>query len=186
MILLFLLFFAYVIGSIPTGWLISRSLGIRDIKTVGSGNIGATNVARICGWQWFLVVFLLDGSKAYFCLLFSALFTSSFYELLLIAFALLLGNTCSLFLQFRGGKGVATFLGLLLFLQPIYTLILIAAWLVFLLLFKAVGIASVGMVLLFPAICIFNGCSAGLLLFSVGVAGWIVWLHKRNIFQFLS
>ncbi len=186
MILISLLIFAYLIGSIPIGWLISRSLGIRDIKTVGSGNIGATNVARVCGWQWFLVVFLLDGSRAYFYLLFSSLFVDSIYELLFIAFALLLGNTCSLFLQFSGGKGVATFLGLLLFLQPIYTIILVASWLLFLLLFKVVGIASVGMMLLFPVICIFNSCSTGLLLFSVGVAGWITWLHKKNISQFLS
>lgn len=185
MILLFALLLAYVVGSIPTGWLIARALGVKDIKSVGSGNIGATNVARVCGWHWFLVVFLLDGAKAYLTLLVASRYSITFSELLLIAFTILLGNTFSLFLNFRGGKGVATFLGILLFIQPHTAVVLLAWWLLFVLLFRTVGIASVCMVILFPVYCIYNGCPSLLILFSVGVSGLIIWLHRKNMYQYL-
>jgi len=180
-----LLVLGYIIGSVPTGWLIARALGIYDIQKVGSGNCGATNVARICGMQWFLVVFFLDALKAYIFLWFSASLLLNQQVIFFLALALLIGNTCSVFLGFTGGKGVATAIGLLFFLHPILTFFLIVSWLVVVLLTKTVGIASTVMMILLPIFSFFNGCSIAFLLFSVIVAGRIIWLHRKNILQFL-
>ena len=97
---------AYLIGAIPTGYLIARLKGVRDIRQHGSGNIGATNVSRLLGIHYFFIIFFLDAGKAF---LFMNTIKPYFPIDYLYFFAgiLLLGNTCSLFLRFRGGKGVA-------------------------------------------------------------------------------
>lgn len=93
---------AYLVGSIPTGYLIAQWAGIADIRKHGSGNIGATNVARLLGVHFFFIVFFIDALKAYCYLRYMQSMTSDVLVHALIAIALLLGNIFSCFLEFRG------------------------------------------------------------------------------------
>src|SRR5690348_15473304 len=102
---------AYLVGAIPTGYLIAKLKGITDIRQHGSGNIGATNVSRILGKHYFFLIFFLDAGKAYlFIHALKAHF--SFNYLCIFASIVLVGNGYSIFLRGSGGKGVATLFGL--------------------------------------------------------------------------
>lgn len=138
-----LLLGAYVVGSIPSGWLVARLKGIENIRQHGSGNIGATNIARLLGTRYFLVVFFADFLKAFGYLWLLHIWSVPPGWSLICALALLLGNTKSIFLFFTGGKGVATSFGLLLAVQPYVLAVVVLVWVAVLLFTRTVGIASV-------------------------------------------
>ncbi|MGB8468348.1 MAG: glycerol-3-phosphate 1-O-acyltransferase PlsY [Candidatus Babeliales bacterium] len=134
---------AYLIGAIPTGYIIARLCGIRDITQHGSGNIGATNVARVLGKQFFVLVLLLDGVKAFLVVTVAQYFFDETWIIALISFSILIGNCYSLFLRGRGGKGVATSIGIMLSLNPQLFLFQLCVWVLGFILFRVVGIASI-------------------------------------------
>jgi glycerol-3-phosphate acyltransferase PlsY len=116
---------AYLVGSIPFGYLLARALKGIDIRTVGSGNLGATNVGRILGFRYFLLVLALDALKGFvptlaFPWIVNRITGARLPDLpVLVALAAVLGHTFPAYLRFRGGKGVATSLGSLLALDPV-------------------------------------------------------------------
>jgi glycerol-3-phosphate acyltransferase PlsY len=115
--------FGYLVGSLPSGYWIGRLLAGRDVRTSGSGNIGAANVARLLGLRYGLVVLALDMAKgalpvALVLLLPPAISPVDTQAVSLVALATLLGSCYSLFLRFQGGKGVATASGISLVLWP--------------------------------------------------------------------
>lgn len=138
---------AYFIGSIPFGLWIGLSRG-KDLRKEGSGNIGATNVFRILGWKWGVVVFLLDVCKA----LGPALFARHFIEqpllpterALLVGMSAVVGHTFSPFLKFRGGKGVAAALGAVFGTTPMSATVAFGIWVV---LFGFTGYVSLASIL---------------------------------------
>ena len=141
---MFAYLFAYLVGAIPTGYLLGRSFGI-DITKHGSGNIGATNVARVLGsTKYFFLVFFLDFAKAAgFLYLARLLLQPTEQHQLYYAFLLLLGNAYSIFLGFQGGKGVATSFGILVMLFSHYVaLVFLSTWLIVFPLARRVDIAS--------------------------------------------
>src|ERR1700730_10712106 len=102
---------AYLVGAIPTGYIIAKLKGISDIRQHGSGNIGATNISRVLGKHYFFLIFFLDAGKAYlFLQLIKPYFDFSY--LCFFAGILLFGNGYSIFLRGTGGKGGATLCGL--------------------------------------------------------------------------
>ncbi|WP_448568128.1 glycerol-3-phosphate 1-O-acyltransferase PlsY [Thermus sp.] len=115
------LLLAYLFGSIPAGVLVARTYGV-DIRKVGSGNIGATNVLRTLGWGPALVVAFFDVFKGGIAVLIARALGLEGWLLGGVAVAAVLGHNYSLFLGFRGGKGVATSFGTLLFLDPVLAL----------------------------------------------------------------
>src|SRR3954469_24121105 len=129
--LLTLLPVAYLMGSIPFGLIVGLAKGV-DPRKGGSGNIGATNVARMLGKKWFFVVFTLDMCKSLVPMLIASAIAHripdeqrewTIYLLwLLVGFAAVLGHMYSVFLRFKGGKGVATSTGVVLGLWPYFTL----------------------------------------------------------------
>lgn len=182
-----ILFFAYFIGSVPSGYLISRARGINDIRLHGSGNIGATNVARTLGYKYFFIVFFADCAKAYACLRLIAWFNVNEQLLIASAAALLLGNGASLFLKFRGGKGIATTVGILLALFPMVLPYLFFIWLLIVMITKTVGIASVAALVSLPLVVMFladSTCSFMMLMLSIAALG-IFW-HRENIIGFVK
>jgi glycerol-3-phosphate acyltransferase PlsY len=118
---LLVLLLAYLFGSIPAGVLVARTYGV-DIRKVGSGNIGATNVLRALGWGPALVVAFFDVFKGGIAVLIARALGLADWLLGGVALMAVLGHTYSVFLGFKGGKGVATSFGTLLFLDPVLAL----------------------------------------------------------------
>ena len=174
---------AFVAGSIPTGVIVARAKGV-DLRKVGSGNIGATNVSRALGGKWAAVVLLADAAKgALPVLVLGRLFDDPWLPALGGLFAVL-GQVFSIFLRGRGGKGVATSLGAGLALAPVPAL---ACALVFSLCFLVVRIASIGSILgvvSYPLfLWLFHLGTWPHLTFAVAVAALVVVRHKDNLLR---
>ena len=116
----------YLIGSIPTGYLIVKAKTGQDIRKVGSGSTGATNVKRVLGKKWFFIVMLLDAIKGALPVVLAILFLHAYSQYGLTpvaaAVAVLLGHSKSVFLGFTGGKSVASGVGTILALNPLAVL----------------------------------------------------------------
>lgn len=134
---------SYFVGSIPFGFLVGLAQGV-DIRTVGSGNIGATNVFRSLGKKWGILTFLCDVGKGVVatCLLARLVEGRPVTIVLLCGIAALLGHCFPCFLKFRGGKGVATGLGIAIGLVPQCAGIALLTWIVCFLLTRYVSVAS--------------------------------------------
>jgi len=152
---------AYLLGSIPFGLLIAKAHG-KDLRSIGSGNIGATNVSRALGRKWAYVCFALDvlkGMVPMLVIMFIAKPAGVVMLLLwlLVGCAAILGHIFPIYLKFKGGKGVATSFGIALGLWPYYTigaLFAIATWVVVVLIWRYVSLASIVGSVIFPVVLI--------------------------------
>jgi glycerol-3-phosphate acyltransferase PlsY len=192
---------SYLIGSVPFGLMVGRAKGI-DPRAAGSGNIGATNLGRLLGRKFFYLVFALDMLKGMLPVIVAGLLLHGrpdsprkFVLWLLVAFAAIAGHMFSVFLGFKGGKGVATSCGVLLGLWPYYTLPGVIALAVFIVTFKTTRYVSLGSILAavsFPVAYITIGLlvrppwpvlgeQLPLLVFGVLIAAMIVFKHRSNI-----
>jgi glycerol-3-phosphate acyltransferase PlsY len=194
---------AYLLGSVPFGLIVGRSRGV-DPRTSGSGNIGATNVGRLLGRKFFALVFTLDLLKGLLPMLAAAyalreeirggsVGARTYALWLLVGAAAIAGHMFSVFLRFKGGKGVATSTGVLLGLWPYYTvpaLIGAAVWLAAFKAWRYVSLASMAGSVAFPLAYLAVGLARGwdvfgaqlpLLVFAVVMAGLIVFKHRSNI-----
>ncbi len=181
--------FAYLLGSIPFGLLIARTKGI-DIRGKGSGNIGATNVARVVGKIWGLFTLCLDLLKGLLpVLIYRALIREAPDDVLFLAltgFMAVVGHCYSLFLRFHGGKGVATAAGVFLGLCP-YAVLLAA--LAFLLVFKKWGYVSLGSLTAAITLPIFFHflCRSTYLEVMAWAIAIIIWIkHRDNIRRLIN
>lgn len=114
----------YLLGSVPTGYLVARARGV-DIQNMGSGNIGATNILRSVGVVPAIIVVLMDPLKAMLAMTLPILLGLSPWALALVGIATVLGNTYNVFLKFRGGKGIATSLGVFVMVEPLIALLIL-------------------------------------------------------------
>jgi len=149
---------AYLLGSIPFGLIIAKAHG-RDLRSIGSGNIGATNLARTLGKKWAYFCFALDAAKGLAPMLAAAKLidsTPTTIELFLwlaVGSAAVLGHIFPIYIRFKGGKGVATSFGVALGLWPYYTICAAAAfliWVVVVLLWRYISLASIAASVTFP------------------------------------
>ncbi len=140
----------YLLGSIPFAWVIGKAKGV-DIRTVGSRNIGATNLGRTLGKRFFWYAFLLDAGKGFVPVLTAALYAAQWtrtlpsWAPLLTAIACVLGHTFPVWLKFKGGKGVATSFGVVLGFWPLYTLAGMGGGMIFLgmlMVYRYISLAS--------------------------------------------
>ncbi len=142
------IFAAYLLGSIPFGFIAGKMNGI-DIRTVGSGNIGATNVFRTIGKKWGIAVFIMDFIKGFVSVIFIPFIIANIvnnylpYLDLLCAVAAVAGHTWTIFLHFKGGKGVATGVGALMGLAPLVAATAFAIWIIVFLVSRYVSLASI-------------------------------------------
>ena len=200
--LLILIPLAYLVGSIPFGLIVGLAKGV-DPRTGGSGNIGATNVARLLGQRWFFVVFTLDMCKSLVPMLIASAIAHripdeqrdwTIYLLwLLVGFAAVLGHMYSVFLKFKGGKGVATSAGVMLGLWPYFTLpgaIAIGVFLIVFFVWRYISLGSIIGAATVPIAYVLIGRMRGwpvfesqlpLLIFSVVMALLIIYKHRANI-----
>ncbi len=180
----FFILLAYIVGSIPTGYWFAKYFYDIDITEHGSGNIGATNVARILGKRYFGLILFLDAFKAAITLLFIKNYiTTELNYLLMVAIALLIGNAYSVFLDFRGGKGVATTFGILVTLAPVYlTYYFFISWASTYLIVRRADVASLFSIVLITFLySLYPQLSYELFLFFMFLSGWIIFRHKNNI-----
>lgn len=139
-VIILLIVFAYVIGSVPSGYILGKLRGV-DVRAVGSGNVGATNVARAVGKSQGFITLIADAAKGYLPVLAALQLGQDSLTIALTAIAAFLGHLYPLFLKFQGGKGVATGFGALLALAPMAALVLVV---VFALVAGATRIVSLG------------------------------------------
>jgi glycerol-3-phosphate acyltransferase PlsY len=192
---------AYVLGSVPFGLLVGLAKGV-DPRKAGSGNIGATNLGRLLGGRYFAIVFTLDFLKGLIPTLAASWVvhrqggqkgTEIYLLWLAVAFAAILGHMFSLFLGFKGGKGVATSTGVMLGVFPDYTvaaLIVVLVWAVFFWARRMVSLASIAAAVAFPLVYVGVSIALGrdvlgprwpLLAFAVLVGAMVIWKHRTNI-----
>lgn len=175
---------SYLIGSIPTGYIIVKLFTGQDIRTVGSGSTGATNVKRVMGKKWFFVVMLLDALKGSLPVVLTALFGADFAGGLLpvlAAICVILGHSKSVFLNFTGGKSVASGVGTLLALDWQAGLIIAAVWGVVTWVSRYVSLGSVVALALSPLIMWFLNAPPAYIVYAVIAAIYVIYLHRENI-----
>jgi acyl phosphate:glycerol-3-phosphate acyltransferase len=176
----------YLIGSIPWGYVVAKLLRGVDIRTVGSGNLGAANVWRVLGFKAGLAVAVLDVGKGFAAALLG-LWAGDELTGLLAGIAAMLGHWRPLFMGLnKGGKIVATTGGVALALAPLATLATGVVWVVTFLLTRYTSVASMLAALALPLFALAFGSSALVVVFSAGAALAILLLHRANIGRLLS
>jgi len=178
---LLLVIFAYLFGSVLFGELIAKLKGV-NLREVGSGNVGATNVSRALGKKYGVLVFFLDMLKGFIpTSLAISLYGLDSWVVAFVGLASVLGHMFSVFDRFRGGKGVATSFGVILALSTKLALISLAIWSGILYWKRIVSLASISTAVLSPLLFLILGYPTHLFLMSVLIAILIVYKHRSNI-----
>jgi glycerol-3-phosphate acyltransferase PlsY len=187
--LLITLIFAYLAGSLPTGFLVARAMRV-DITQVGSGNIGATNVFRVLGKGPGALVLIVDLLKGALAVLVAPMLaaavtpTDSLALPALAALGAVLGHNYTCWLGFKGGKGVATSAGAMAALIPPAFGVTVITWLLVFFLSRYVSMASIAAALILPVATIFTVSGPTrwpLVAFTSALAALAVWRHRANI-----
>ncbi|TMC30171.1 MAG: glycerol-3-phosphate 1-O-acyltransferase PlsY [Chloroflexi bacterium] len=189
---LLLVAFAYLLGSVPSGWLVMKVYRNQDVRQLGSGNIGAANVFRAGGPGAFAATLIADGLKGFIPVMLGILLGLGDQEIALAAIGLaaVLGHTWSIYLRFRGGKGVATSGGVLLALAPVALVIAGLSWFLVVRLTRlaslssliAVAVGFISLILLHLA-----GWQAwrpvgwSVVVLGVALVGLVLYRHRGNI-----
>lgn len=187
-ILHFLLGFVlgHVCGSVPSGlWLVQAFHGI-DIRNYGSKNIGTTNVFRAVGPKTAVLVLIADAFKGILAVGIMSYFFHNPLLDVVTALGALLGHNYSLFLGFKGGKGVATALGLLIFMMPKVAVASFGIWLACVLLTRYVSLGSIMAAIFTPPLAWYLGYPSAYVIFSVVAAFFVVLRHRENIHRLLT
>lgn len=175
----------YIIGSIPTGYLIVKAKTGQDIRKVGSGSTGATNVKRVLGKKWFFIVMILDAIKGALPVVAAILFLHAYSKYgitpVAAAVAVLLGHSKSIFLGFTGGKSVASGVGTILALNPLVGLCVAVIWGIITWISKYVSLGSIIALAVSPFIMWAFKQPAGYIVYCALGAVYIIWLHRENI-----
>lgn len=175
----------FLIGSVPFGLLIARFFCGIDPRQSGSGNVGATNVSRLCGLGWGLATLACDLLKGYVPVLILVSSGRSLgYLVYPLGLAVICGHMFSLFLGFKGGKGVATLLGVFLALAPVQLIMAGALCIAVIWRSGYVSAGSLALVAALPLLFVFSG-RWGDALYALLVAGLIIYTHRSNIRRLL-
>ena len=195
---------AYLLGSIPFGLVIARTYG-KDLRSIGSGNIGATNLARALGGKWGYLCFCLDMLKGLAPMLAAGVLLevanptpASVSLWLIVGCAAILGHVFPVYVKFKGGKGVATSFGVALGLWPYYTicaLIAVAVWAVVVLMWRYISLGSIAASIAFPIALIlaivlipswdfFNLWP--LLIAAIAIPVMVIVRHRENIKRLIA
>lgn len=183
---------AYLVGSIPTGYLVARARGV-DIRSMGSGNIGATNALRVLGKRVGIMVLLFDFAKGLLACLGLPLLMQALYGpeevrigTISLAFAsavgVVVGHNFTIWLRFKGGKGIATTAGVMAALVPWALVAALSVWILLLLLTRYVSVGSVAAAVTMPVATWFTSHGDILLTAMMSILGIMaIWKHKGNL-----
>jgi len=179
--LLFLIIFGYLFGSIPFSYLIPKAKGI-DIRKVGSGNVGGTNVIRAMGLKFGLLATILDLLKAVIPVYLATRFLLFDWQIALVAITPVLGHIFPVWLGFKGGKGVGSTIGVLLVLLGWkHFLILILIWVIVIAIFQIMSVASLLMSSLLPLFLAYFFYPMPYYFLVIALAVLIWWAHRENL-----
>ncbi|MCI1273413.1 MAG: glycerol-3-phosphate 1-O-acyltransferase PlsY [Clostridiaceae bacterium] len=187
---LFVILGAYLIGSIPTGYIVVKLFTGKDIRQIGSGSTGATNVKRVMGKTWFFIVLLLDAFKGALPVILAKMFTIGLTSIgimpVVAAVAVIVGHSKSIFLNFTGGKSVASSIGTIIALNWQVGLILAGIWAAVTFVSRYVSVGSIVALWLAPFVMlIFKQPIAYAWYCTIG-AIYITYLHRGNIKRLLK
>jgi acyl phosphate:glycerol-3-phosphate acyltransferase len=174
----------YLLGSVPWGLLLTRAAGLGDIRAIGSGNIGATNVLRTGNWTLAAATVVLDAAKGAAALLLARWLWGETAGLV-AGFGAMLGHAFPVWLGFKGGKGVATGGGVLLSAAPWLGAVTAAIWLAIALATRISSAAALAACAAAPVAALLAG-RTDLALFSAGVAALVAYRHRANIGRLLA
>ena len=182
--LLFGMTFAFLLGAVPFGLVVAKTFKGIDPRKAGSGNIGSTNVARLCGWPCGLLTLFCDIMKGTLPVLIAVYLLPDQFMQSLVALAAVLGHIKSPFLGFKGGKGVATTIGALIPLAFLPLLCAVACFFVVVFITRYVSLSSMTMAV---ALVVFYAVFGYWELMPLGVvlAAMIIWAHRTNIKRLL-
>lgn len=176
--------FGYLLGSIPFGLILTRAAGLGDVRKIGSGNIGATNVLRTGNKKLAAATLLLDALKATVAAVVAAHFIS-LEAGIAAGFAAFIGHLYPVWLKFKGGKGVATYIGVLLGLAPLMVLVFAVLWLGCAKITRYSSLSALVATLLVPVVEWFAGDHR--IAVALAVMTVITWIkHKQNIERLLA
>jgi len=173
---------AYLIGSIPTGIIVAKILGAPDPRTVGSGNIGATNVGRAGGKAAGIITLIGDVLKGFLIILLAFyMFGNSPKEISIAGLAVFLGHIFPVFLKFKGGKGVATALGVFLAIGPLQAAFALFLFIIIAVIFRYISIGSMIAAASVPVFFSFFTSSQQYIPLAAIIAVFIILKHLDNI-----
>lgn len=189
-IILGTIFAGYIIGSIPTGYILVKLLRGIDIRTVGSGSTGATNVKRVMGLKYFIITMLLDGCKGIFPVMIAKVIAVKFgiFSGLapLVAIAIILGHSKSIFLNFSGGKSVASGAGTIIGLDWHAGLMTFLIWFTLTYTTKYVSVGSIVALALSPLWMYLLKMPLSYIVYCTVGAIYVIYLHRENIKRLLK
>lgn len=177
---------AYMLGSISFGILVSRLFGLPDPRTVGSGNPGATNVLRSGKKMAAVLTLLGDAFKGWFPVWLALQSGMLMWVVSAVGFAVFLGHLYPIYYRFKGGKGVATALGILLALSCWLGLAVLAAWIVVFAIWRYSSLAAIVAAVLAPIFAYFLLPYDDYLLLTLALTVFLVWRHRSNIQKLLA
>lgn len=175
-----LVILAYLIGSIPFSYFFSRLIGGVDIRSKGSGNVGATNVLRNLGVGAAILALSGDVIKGLVAAWLGVYFGGPILGAL-CAMAAIIGHCWPVFLNFKGGKGVATSAGIVAFLMPAAVAILLVVFILIVAISKYVSLGSVSVAFLLPIVALLIGADIAYILLSILIAVLVIYKHRENI-----
>ena len=172
----------YLLGSVSGGIITAKLANGPDLHTVGSKSTGASNVQRTMGWKYGIITFLIDGLKGIFACLIAWLITGSHFASLLAGLFCVIGHNWPVFFHFRGGKGVATTGGVMLYCFPIPALICIALTVAVIALFRYISVGSMLLVTVFFVLSFFfSGPNTCVIIWAFLLMVMCIARHHANI-----
>ena len=177
---------SYFFGAIPSGVWIGKIFKNIDVRDYGSKNSGATNSYRVLGAKLGIAVLVIDVLKGFIPLYIASKFNLKYNDLVILGLVAILAHTFSCFISFKGGKGVATSLGVFLFLAPVITLILLVIFILVVYFTKYISLGSITAAFLLPIFTFFTHRDTYLFTVSVVIAIFVIYRHKTNISRLLS
>ena len=182
-----LLLAAYLIGSFPTSYLVGRLTRGIDLRQHGSGNLGATNAFRVLGWRAATPIFMVDVAKGFIPVFFFPRIDGSASIVWALAYgaAAIVGHMFSIYVRFKGGKGVATGAGVFLALAPIAALASLVVWSLLVFTTGYVSLASIVSAATLPLLIALSGGAGSVLALSVALASFVIFAHRANVRRLL-
>ena len=199
-VLFLILIICYLIGSIPFGLILSKLFDNNDLRNIGSGNIGATNVLRTGNKTLALLTLILDLSKSFIPLFiffklyphpiindfFNLIIVDKIFLILVFGYFFVLGHCFPIWLKFKGGKGIATSLGVILSIDFFIGLCLLTIWILVFLIFKISSLSALISSTSFPILIFFKYEKVNLFYLSILLTIFVFFTHRANIIRLLK